>query len=146
MTTIVVSQRQKIMVSDSVATGGGPPILVSKIYEVDGKLVGFAGSAAHGLKFIEWLRHGTVPIYAYEKEENTFDALVLSHDGLVYYDKELVALEIHDDITAIGSGCEYAIGAIDAGATLKRAVEIAAGRDTYSGLPVVVKKLPRKRK
>lgn len=38
-----------------------------------------------------------------------------------------------DDCYAIGSGSEYAIGAMDAGCTAVEAVKIAAGRDVNTG-------------
>lgn len=37
---------------------------------------------------------------------------------------------------AIGSGCEYALGAMAQGATAEEAVKIAASLDTYSGGPI----------
>lgn len=145
MTTIVVSQKQKTMVADSQASGGGPAITTIKIFEIDGKLIGIAGTLTHSIKFVEWMRHGTLPVYHYDKEEDSFQALVLSHNGLTYYDKELIAIDIFDDVVAIGSGSEYAIGAIDAGASLKKAVEIAAERDAYTGYPIIIRKLRGKR-
>jgi ATP-dependent protease HslVU (ClpYQ) peptidase subunit len=146
MTTIVVSQKQRTMVADSLVTGGGPAVTSIKIFEVDGKLVGVCGTLTHCIKFVEWMKHGTPPVYAYDKEVNTFEALVLSADGLTYYDKELVAIELFDDVVAIGSGSAFAIGAIDAGASLQKAVEIAADRDEYSGLPVIVRKLAKRKR
>lgn len=142
MTTIVVSRKQQMMVSDSLCTGQ-VNVRVQKVFDVDGQLVGFAGHAMHGLKFVEWLKHGTAPQFVYDRDENTFDAVVLNDDGLFYYDRELIAQEILDDVFAIGSGSHYALGAIDAGASLIKAVEIAAGRDDGTGLPVVVFKRKR---
>lgn len=51
-----------------------------------------------------------------------------------YQDDELILIPAvsgrHD---AIGSGEEYAIGAMDAGCSAREAVKIAAGRDIYTG-------------
>jgi len=145
MTTIVVSRKQQMMVSDSLSTGGVNS-RIQKIFEVDGQLVGFSGHVTHGLKFVEWLRHGTHPQFVYDKDENTFDALVLNDDGIFFYDRELVPMEILDDVYAIGSGASFAMGAIDAGAGPVKAVEIAANRDENSGGPVVVIRRKRRRK
>ena len=51
-----------------------------------------------------------------------------------YVDEELVLQPIEPgDIEAIGSGADYAIGAMDAGCDAVQAVKIAAGRDVYTG-------------
>jgi ATP-dependent protease HslVU (ClpYQ) peptidase subunit len=138
MTTIVASMRHRVMVADSLVSGGGPSFISSKIFSVNGKLVGFSGHVTHALKFIEWLKHGTPMNLAYDRDENTFDALVMDGGFLFYYDNELVPIQVNDDIYAIGSGAAYAIGAIDAGASPKRAVEIAIERDEQSKGPVIL--------
>lgn len=51
-----------------------------------------------------------------------------------YVDEELVLQPLEDrECDSIGSGAEYAIGAMDAGCSAKEAVKIACGRDVYSG-------------
>lgn len=140
MTTILASMKHRVMVADSLISGGGPGFRSQKIFSVNGKLVGFSGHVTHALKFIEWLKHGTPMNLAYDKEDNTFDVLVMDGGFLYYYDKELTPITVNDPIYAIGSGAAYAIGAIDAGASPKRAVEIAVSRDDQSEGPIVVMK------
>lgn len=140
MTTILASLKHRVMVADSYVTGG-VGARSRKIFEVDGKLVGVAGHMMHALKFVEWLRHGTPINPVYDKEDATFDAIVMEAGFLTYYDNELTPLVLQDQIYAIGSGADFALGAIDAGATPKRAVEIAAERDDSSKPPVIVVKL-----
>lgn len=140
MTTILASQKHKLMVADSLTTGG-VNFKSRKIFRVNDKLVGFAGAVTHALKFIQWLEHGTPLNLHYDKNDFTFEALVLSEQALFYYDNELVPIEVSEQICAIGSGAPYALGALDAGASPKKAVEIAANRDECSGPPVIVMKL-----
>lgn len=49
--------------------------------------------------------------------------------------------EIKDQICAVGSGAQFAYGAMEAGKTASEAVEIACKRDVLSALPVQVLKL-----
>jgi ATP-dependent protease HslVU (ClpYQ) peptidase subunit len=138
LTTIVASMKHKLMAADSKCGGEpGIPFRTQKIFRVEEKLIGFAGAAMHAIKFIEWLRHGTPMSLVYDKDECTFDALVMDGGFLLYYDNELVPLIVNEPYYAIGSGAAYAIGAMDAGASPKRAVELAAKRDDNSGLPVI---------
>lgn len=46
------------------------------------------------------------------------------------------AMPIHSPCVAIGSGANIALGAMDAGADAKRAIEIACNRDAYTRGPV----------
>jgi ATP-dependent protease HslVU (ClpYQ) peptidase subunit len=139
VTTILASMKHRVMVADSHVSGG-TSFKTTKIHRVGDKLVGFSGTLSHCLKFLEWLKHGTPLNLVYDKEEHTFCALVMDGGFLYYYDNELIATAVDDQIYAIGSGAEYALGAIDAGATPKRAVEIACKRDDGSKGPVVLMK------
>jgi ATP-dependent protease HslVU (ClpYQ) peptidase subunit len=141
MTTILASKKHRVMVGDSYASGGGSGFSTIKVFNIGDRLVGFCGNLTHGLKFIEWLKHGTAITNVYDKEEHTFEALVMDSTGIHYYDNELISAEVMEDIYAIGSGAPYALGAIDAGASPKKAVEIAANRDDGSGHPIVVLRL-----
>ena len=68
-------------------------------------------------------------------------ALVLSREGLFYWASNLVPEPIERGFHAIGSGGNAALGALLAGAQVKRAVEIATEVDTSSGGEVVLHKL-----
>jgi ATP-dependent protease HslVU (ClpYQ) peptidase subunit len=138
MTTILASMKHRVMVADSNVSGGGPAFKGRKIFEVDGKLVGIAGHLMHALKFVRWLKHGTDMSLHYDEKACTFDALVMDGDTIYYYDNELIPVIVEDEITAIGSGSAFAIGAIDAGASPRQAVEIACERDEGSKGPVIV--------
>ena len=142
MTTILASMKHRVMVADSHVSSGGSGFKTQKIFRVNDKLVGFSGVLSHALKFIEWMKHGTPLNLAQSAKDGdtSFEALVMDGGFLYYYDQELVPATIDDPIYAIGSGSDYALGAIDAGATPKRAVEIACARDDSSGGPIVVVK------
>ena len=140
MTTILASMKHRVMVADSRISGGGGHFRTQKIHQIDGKLVGCCGTSTHARKFIEWMTHGTAFNLAYDKEEHTFEALVMDGGFLFYFDNELVPLTVDEPYYAIGSGAAYAIGAMDAGASPQRAVELALARDECSGPPITIVK------
>lgn len=127
------------MVADSRVTGG-VHFKSKKIFQIDGKLIGIAGTMTHALKFVEWVTHGTPMNFVYDKEACSFDALVMDGGFLIHYDNELAPIVVDEPYYAIGSGAEYALGAMDAGASPQRAVELAILRDECSGPPVVTVK------
>jgi ATP-dependent protease HslVU (ClpYQ) peptidase subunit len=100
----------------------------------DGRIIGAAGEKPDTRKFRAWLQDGGP-----RPKLKDLAALVLHPDGrLVYHtdsDPEGTATGIPN---AIGSGCEVAIGAMLAGLSPEKAVEIAAARDVYTGGTITV--------
>jgi ATP-dependent protease HslVU (ClpYQ) peptidase subunit len=137
VTTILASMKHRVMVADSRCSGGGSHFRTQKIFRVGDKLIGCCGTTMHAKKFIEWMMHGTPVSFVYDKEDQTFQALVMDGGFLLYYDNELVPITVDEPFFAIGSGSAYAIGAMDAGASPQRAVELAILRDECSGPPIV---------
>ncbi len=66
-----------------------------------------------------------------------YEAGCNSDDGFWYTEVSL------SDANAIGSGCSYAHGAMDAGADAKTAVRLAAKRDAYTGGKIRTWSLPK---
>jgi len=56
-------------------------------------------------------------------------------------DNEMVPFKILDDICGVGSGAAYGIGALLAGSSMERALEIAAACDGATSAPFEVKKI-----
>jgi ATP-dependent protease HslVU (ClpYQ) peptidase subunit len=106
----------------------------------DGRIVGFTGSAYDIEPFCAWLSDGgDRPTLSEE-----FEALVLDPKGecRAYSDKcESIIEELP---TACGSGKEFALAAMDAGAEPSEAVEIAAQRSLGTGGTITVIHRPRK--
>lgn len=133
MTTIACSRA--MMAGDTRYCDGSLKGKVkTKIYRVNGDIIGYAGSPSEGMAFVEWYKDPSK-----EKpdiSDTTF--LVLRSDGtILHYDSSYHPLEINDfGCYAIGSGCDYAMGAMMAGKNPTEAVRIAAKLDIYSALPV----------
>lgn len=66
--------------------------------------------------------------------------IILAVDGVIgYLASDLCWAEDASGIYAVGSGSDYAIGALEAGASVKKAVEVAVKWDLYSGGEVATK-------
>jgi ATP-dependent protease HslVU (ClpYQ) peptidase subunit len=128
MTTIVANR--SAMAADR-RISGGLVFQTQKLFRVHGAIIGVAGDMQHCLKFIEWRKNpDTKPTMA----EPEFEALELTSCGqLLWWGAELVALPIDGDTYAIGSGGPVALGAMEMGASLQKAIAIAAKWDCKTG-------------
>ena len=132
MTTIATDG--KSMACESQQRGDHIDQIVSKkIWRVGKSIVGVAGEASEGLIFVDWLKSDTKDVKP--ELSDGFDAMVLTDKGVFWYGQRLVAIECGIP-SAIGSGGDYAMGAMMAGSTPKKAVEIAKKLDPGSSGPV----------
>jgi ATP-dependent protease HslVU (ClpYQ) peptidase subunit len=115
---------------------------VFKLKAPDGSqfLVAFAGSADYARSVMEWMAGGDRP-----NPLNFVTADQLFHQcALVIDDKHriwqmcnsLIYTQMQERIYAFGGGQDFAWGALEAGASAKRAVEIAILRSDYAGFGV----------
>jgi ATP-dependent HslUV protease subunit HslV len=135
MTTIATDG--KSMAGDGLANAHGTIVDRSyvKVWRTPGgALIGCAGIRADALAFFAWKCGGDRP-----KIKKSFEALVLLPSGSLTYccETDLDGCE-SEAPTAIGSGMDFAFGAMDAGASPERAVEIAGQRNPYTGGTITV--------
>lgn len=114
-------------------------------------VVAICGDYAECLKFVHWLKkHGPDKTDVKLGLHEDFQALVYDTESgtLVEYTNTLFPTPTGVP-TAIGSGCDFAMGAMMAGATAGEAVKIAIKLDKESSAPVhkihVVKKRKRRK-
>ena len=142
MTTIVANK--KMMAADTMTTAqDGLKTKDTKLFEVNGDIIGTAGDSQDGLAFINWYKDQTQ-----EKPEDLddFEAMVLTKEGeLIYYGDRLLPDIIQDSYYCIGSGSHVAVGAMEHGASPAEAVATACRKTTGSGFPVQIMKLKRKK-
>jgi ATP-dependent HslUV protease subunit HslV len=136
MTT--VAYRDGWMVADSQLTSGNTmKHRVAKIERLpDGRLVGLAGDWPSALRALAWIRAGGDPESTPDDLDDATCLMVASESGVALYDSDLTAMPLLDAFAAIGSGAEYAVGAMEAGATAEEAVLIACRRDPSSSFPI----------
>lgn len=132
--TTVVCDRRGMAADKRMSDSGIPAFKTTKIQRVNGSLIGFCGNAEQALQFIEWRRNpGPKPTFS----EACFEALELTAGGdLLWWGAEMVAVTVEDDFFAIGSGAPYAMGALAAGLSMKKAIQIAAQYDSATGAEV----------
>jgi ATP-dependent protease HslVU (ClpYQ) peptidase subunit len=129
VTTIATDGRS--MAGDTMMSAGNELVgFRQKVNRLpDGRLFGASGKSADISLFGKWMR-GEIERPALDDD---FSALVLAANGeLFYLCNKLEPVEFIVP-NSIGSGSEYALGAMLAGATPARAVEIACMRDKGSG-------------
>lgn len=142
MTTIAfkngVLAADRMISSNSALIGS-----VQKLYTIGDAFVGCAGSNNCIKLFFDWLRAepGTPKPQMPKDDDDTISAIVFTphtQKGAVdYYWSTKEGSLIHDVITcdyfAIGSGKQFAMGAMAAGATAEEAVRAACKHDPWSG-------------
>ena len=158
MTTVIACRPLLTMVSDSRVSHGGGRFMSRKKVQKSGRfLAGVSGDYTQAMAylklFIEAARSAdpsnppSLPAY-----EDEFELMVMSRDGLWIYGTDGTPVEIEEaDFYAIGSGGDFATGALAAqerllsAYDLEMAMEIACEQDTGSALPMVSITLERRK-
>lgn len=159
MTTVAVDAKLKFMAADKQVTftsrsDNGPRALsrnkikhiIHRDDEIGECLIACSGMSEVCEAFVEWFS-----LIDSEREKlkrkkcpttNDFEAIVLLSDGsLWWYGKNWYPVELKERYFAIGSGSNYALGALHAGATVVEAVKIASKLDPNSGMGVQVERI-----
>lgn len=139
MTTI--AYRNGVMAADSRGYSGnrtpvGQKVKVEKLE--DGTLLGASCTIAGGAEAIRrWYVDGMPKEVPYALPES-FTLLVVKPNGEAFYgnDAHMLAGPLNDSFYAIGSGSDYALGAMQMGADAKTAVEVACKLDVWSDCPI----------
>jgi ATP-dependent protease HslVU (ClpYQ) peptidase subunit len=79
----------------------------------------------------------------YETGDNRFHFLLAVNGQLFDIDQDLAVSKSADGIYAVGSGADFAIGALHAGATPLQAMEIASKVSAYTAPPFIERKQKR---
>lgn len=110
-------------------------------------IIATAGETSPGMVFVDWYGSGKPAPDLFIEGEADFTCLVLTTEGLREYDKYCRGIEVvHPEFYAVGSGSMAAMAAMYAGASARRAVEIACLVSPGSGPPVVTMRLKRAKK
>ena len=140
MTTIATDG--KIMASDSQQTGQYiDQIDCEKVFRIRGELVGISGDYAEARRYLEWLQNGAKKEdKPHFEKDSDFDALHLTPQGVFCVTKNLYRVAVGIP-AAVGSGGDFAMAAMMAGAKPRKAVEIAIRLDPHSGGRIKEKRL-----
>lgn len=144
MTTI--AYRDGVMAADSRAyTGNRAPIgRKTKVRRLlDGTLIGCSSLIpGQSEAAINWFENGADASDPPPGDCKTA-ILAVRPGGEVFFssDSWFLSGPLHGEFFAIGSGNEYALGAMAMGASAERAVELACELDIWSAAPITVLKL-----
>lgn len=129
MTTIVALPDR--IIADRAMVVGSTRVRICKIFHttIDEQpaLFATAGDSRLTLRFEMAMRAGNLlpdPDELNDKDELNFEAVLVTHRGVTYYDRNYAPYDV--PLAAIGSGSDFARGAMAAGATPEKAVELAS--------------------
>lgn len=128
MTTICA--KDGIIASDTRMTGGSYMTEgLKKVFQVGDEWIGLAGEVCKFPEFIDWYRGDTD-----EKPDiDGMEVMVMHKSGeLSIFEGKCVAIPV-GKMGAIGSGTQFAMGAMAFGATAKEAIKVAAKFDEHTG-------------
>ena len=124
MTTIAANLTE--MAGDTFLSDGHRTEKIFRITKVG--IVGFAGDAFYGRALVKWVsegERGPAPMWDEAKIEDT-TLMILDSRGLWTMNGRGIRLLCTHAWAAIGAGADYAVGAMAAGASPLKAVEIAS--------------------
>lgn len=101
----------------------------------DGSLIAAAGGLAVASSYIDWFLNGEVgkPPSLGTSDADDAELIVVRPGRKVWFYDRNGRYQIKSKFLAMGSGADFALGALEAGASARDAVKIAIRRDTYSG-------------
>lgn len=126
------------MASDTQATGAYM-MRVEKLTRLpDGGVVGSAGNARLAAAAVKWMLAGEVGEPPAPGDEDSYYALLIMRGNGTFWlaDGGFPAFQLFDKFAAIGSGCNYAMAAMEMGATAAEAAKIATKYDDSSSGPI----------
>lgn len=136
----VIAYDGKTIAADHMASYGGSQIKCDKLFQIEPHIiVGFVGEHGMGKTLVEWFTAGAKPDdYPRLQNEDAAATLIVytkhvngttDPNGepicMFYTNSSPVPLELKDHPMAWGSGGQVALGAMAAGASATKAVEIA---------------------
>lgn len=139
MTIIAASSTERLMIADTLVVSGSESWRIYHAAKIvrsaDGSVGGAAGLASACAEFMRWIElgcDGTPPEKIWERDKD-LGGLVLRPGGRieVYYCP--IPDVVFDEYAAMGSGEVPCLAALHAGASLRRAVEIACQVATGCG-------------
>ena len=140
--TVVAFDGQSLAGDRLAAAGGTPLPRTRKVFWLrapNGKqaLVGFSGGSSYTNAYLNWMNGGPAPVSGPDEK---WSILLIEHPRLVWYRSDSANRWDLFGATkwAIGSGADYALGAMAAGKTAADAVRIASRLDVGCGLGVDV--------
>jgi len=111
-----------------------------KLFKVNNAYIGVAGTYSYAMMFVRWYKDQTKEKPSSKLADDDFVALVIRQGKAYAYDNNCIEMPMTAPC-AIGSGSNFAMGAMYMGATAKQAVECAKQYCPYTGGKVQTAKI-----
>lgn len=133
----VIAWDGKTLAADKRSSFGGMHATVTKLYRINGSLVGCAGGSAQNAEMRVWFSAGCDAKLFPEPQRDSdkcVSMLVVSPDGVLrQYENSPHPFIVENKLWAIGSGRDFALAAMHLGLPADRAVEVACALDCTCG-------------
>lgn len=133
----VIAWDGKTLAADKRASYGTTILTTTKIFRINGCLVGYTGDASFGEQVLSWFRDGAdSTTYPADQRDATNWAplMVITPDGrILRYERTPHPLTYEGEFFASGSGGDFALAAMHLGKTAREAVELACLLDSGCG-------------
>lgn len=135
MTTIAIDSHGVHIAADGLINASGSRIThnARKIRVDSGAIYALAGTTCLFEPLIKWHKAGADPANVPAGLDSEWALLVVTKDGAVLFSRDVPYPEQQYYPWTQGTGYRYAMGALKAGASAQRAVEIACEIDIHSG-------------
>ncbi len=129
------------LAADKQSTTAGLKRRVTKIFEINGNLVGFSGDWDYAQALKRWFMNGCKPEEHpkhQDHNDNWVGMLVITPSKQVFkYERSPYPMDFTEaGAHCIGSGRDYAYGALAMGADARTAVKVACTLDTGCGMGI----------
>lgn len=133
----VIAFDGKTLAADKRCTVAGQILTTTKIFRVNGELVGISGDAAFCAEALNWIRAGCEPS-KYPPElrdrEKMVNVLLIRKNGEVWrFEDSPFPYQLFGPFYAIGGGSDFALAAMHLGNTAHQAVEVAIALNSGCG-------------
>lgn len=136
----VIAWDGSALAADRMGNASGMRQLTTKVVRTrSGHVLAWAGVQEIGLMRAAWYQSGAEPKHWPTQHDGELTHLILLRDGQIFVFENLpVPQPLEEAFCAWGSGRDYAMGAMAAGASAAKAVQIASRYEVDCGLGVVV--------
>ncbi len=125
------------MAADKLAvSGNGKHGRVTKIFKVNGHLVGIAGAMDVAIALLRWFENGCDDDDwpSLQHDERECSMMVVSPEGVIsVYERYPLPIVFEQGAHAIGSGRDFALAAMLLGCDPMKAIEVASELDAWTG-------------
>lgn len=123
----------KSLVADRQTTKGSTRGTMCKIFQLNNnRFLAGAGDAVEINQVVHWMKAGGKKKMKPDIEESEFLMLDKRGKKCYFMDHRLVPM-VCESFSAIGSGSDFALGAMAAGVDAERAIQIASRLDVFTG-------------